>query len=176
MRLANWLERMAGHAESKYGVASAHRAAGSVQWNNLNWQNARLAAVRLCGYYDTRLQRAGHKKPEPSSILVAPIVPVRYIEATNRKGEPINRRILGCNVPVPKAQTGDSFTAAGNRCWQQPARRCVMKSNGCRWIQPLAIGQESKTSISIAGPTAPERGLRANNPDVLILTGWDYGA
>lgn len=105
--------------------------------------------------------------------------PVRVVEEKDKKGNPVMRKSVGWSVPLPAgAKPGDTFKAAETRYWRQPG---VVKEWTVEqvWypVDPTATGYWSgRQNLDFYGwMFAPwAKGLRAANPDVTILAGWDF--
>lgn len=159
-------------------------------WNEayLNWAersaDARGSTIRQ-EYYDlTKATEGGpvHLKTtgEPlRHFRWRSLWPTRYVEEKDRKGKLERKRVIGWNIPLPEGATeGTVFTAAETRYWRKPGEP-VEWTVERHWfpVDPTAVdfwsGRQNLDFYSrmFARWAAA---LRAENPRVTILAGWDY--
>ncbi|GDY11797.1 hypothetical protein LBMAG53_06750 [Planctomycetota bacterium] len=106
--------------------------------------------------------------------------PVRYRERTDAKtGKATQDRVIGWSVPMPAdAKIGDKVRGSANRYWAEPGVEYEWTIEQIWYpVDPTAVGYWSgRQNLDFYRWTfAPwAQSLRAANPAVTILAGWDF--
>lgn len=105
--------------------------------------------------------------------------PVRYQDTVDRKGKPIRERLVGFNIPMPAgAKAGDTFRAPETRYWRKPGAPVEWTVEESWYpVDPTMTdfwSGEQNLDFYRGMFAAWAGALRAANPDVTILAGWDY--